>query len=910
MTKGVRGIIIALLWIIFYSQNLFAQYTVQHQEPTVLDRNVENTLDFFVAGLNQSDVEEALLFYKSENDIGYSQKEVFFRNGTFTASISPSELMGSSFQYYFQLTLRNSATDIFFPENLPSENPVEVTIVEGEEQSTSNLRKAEGIDYSILSPVPGNGLEKNDIFIAVALYYDINEIEAGEFQLLVDGIDVTNEADTADYFISYTPESNKRGVHKVELNYVTTSEVFEVTSWSYRVVDPGKASYRGFDPQLKPTGRVELTARNQTISGDLNNAYTGRTYLTGSYGLFKYSMNGFLTSQESNRLQPQNRYGIELSLGKWWNFEAGHVYPNLSKFTISGRRMFGINTSLHVLWDVINVQFLYGELSQKITNEYSSVEVDTVLAGGIPQDTTYTLAYQESGRGTFSRKVIGGRVGLGNPRKFQIGVQAMKVEDDTTSIFNVLDYNDLLLAPTQLNSSLTQEDLIKLSGNPDLLRIQGGSPRPKGNFVAGADVKFRFANNKIRFNSEAVVSALNNDIYGGTLDSLRAADIGFEDVDQSDLDILGSLARFIIINENMSVIPLRFRNFGSDSSEAEAFFPTSIIGSDSELSIVYPKNTLTVQYRWVGPEFVSLANSTIRKDIAGFTISDRFRMLSNQLYVTLGFEALSDNVANTKDATTNTISYRTNLSWYPVKNTLPKVSVGFRYRTRDNGVERFNPEVPFGLENSSIQNLVISSEGDTLVTAVPRLNSTLNLNFSITQQVRFLDMVHDATLSISNLNTVDEAFFFGDAKNSSVSLNIGTRFENLPLRTQLGMTVNNTESGNGLLDIGIFGMYGGGSYFMLDGKLTLTGRIAVTNNTSKTRNLLVQNGEDTNFFNDYYVLSDERTLTSFGTYVLLAGAEYRIDRKHSLLFDSNFTNVSGASAFNDRVAQLRYIYRF
>lgn len=906
MKKGVLNVALILGFVALCSQSINAQFSVQHQQPTVLDRTTTNALEFFVPGVNQNDVLEALLFFKNEGDLGYSQKEIIFQNGSFTAIISPEELVGTTFEYYFQLSLRGNDQDIFFPENLPAENPVQVDIVEGNTEPV--LPRAEGIDYSILSPKPGNGLAKNDAYVAIALFYNKEEIKPGDFQLLINDRDVTSLADTSDYFISYVPKNLKHGSYTVRLNYVTTTETLEVVSWRFNIVDPKKASYRGFEPKLIPTGRVELTARNQTISGSINNAYTGRTYVNGSYGLFKYSINGFLTSQESSRLQPQNRYGITMNLGKWWEFEAGHVYPNLSKFTIAGRRLYGINTSVQVLWDIINVQFLYGELSRKITNQYSSVEVDTVIVGGIPQDTTYTLGYQDRGRGTFKRKVIGGRVGLGNPRHFQIGIQAMKVEDDTTSIFNVLDYTDLLASP-QFLSALSFEDQIKLNQNPDLLQVQGGSPRPKGNFVAGADMKIGFAENKVRFKTETVASALNNDIYGGPLDSLRAADIGFEDIDQSDLDILGQLSQFIIINENMSVIPIRFKNFNTDSSDSETFFPTSILGSDTELSINFPKNTFSIQYRWVGPDFISLANSTIRKDIAGFTISDRFRMFKNQIYVTLGYEALKDNVSNTKDATTNTNTYRTNVSWYPIKNKLPKVSVGFRFRTRENGVKRFNSEVPFGLENSAVQNLIIV-EGDTLTTTFPRMSSTLNLSFSVTQQIRVLDMIHDATLSFSSLNTKDEVFTYGDAKNSSVSFNIGTRFDNIPLRTQLGLTANSTQSGNGQLDIDIFGMYAGGSYFLLDGKLALNSRLAFTSNKSKTRTLSVANGEDANFLNDYYVLSDTQNSSTFGTYVFIAGAEYKLDNNHSFLFDSNFTNVSGNNSINDRVVQLRYIYRF
>ncbi|MFV1882920.1 MAG: hypothetical protein ACMZ7B_00300 [Balneola sp.] len=71
--------------------------------------------------------------------------------------------------------------------------------MEGAEEEA--LPKAEGIDFSVLSPRPGIGLAQNDVYIAVALFYDINEIEPGEFQLLINGRDVTALADTSDYFI-------------------------------------------------------------------------------------------------------------------------------------------------------------------------------------------------------------------------------------------------------------------------------------------------------------------------------------------------------------------------------------------------------------------------------------------------------------------------------------------------------------------------------------------------------------------------------------------------------------------------------------------------------------------------------------------------------------------------------------
>ncbi len=896
--------------LFIYSGAIAQQFNVQHQQPTTVVRGELTSLEFLVPGINQNDVQEAILFYRYDEAPGYQQSEISFRNGVFDIGLMVQDEDATTLEYYFQLNLRNGQ-EILFPENDPTEAPVRVEIVDSENSIPQKRNSA--IDFTILSPEPGDAIAPNDVVIAIALFYDESQLEPGEFRLYIDDRDVTELADTSDYFISYVPKDLQNGTRTIRLDYVTASETFLVEEWDFDIVDPSKARTDDFATgnRNRPIGSIELGARSQNIAGNSNDAYTARSNISGSYGVIRYSLNGFFTSQESNRLQPQNRYGANIRIGNWFRLGAGHVYPNLSRFTIDGRRVFGLNSELRLLKENFNIQFIYGEINRKVTNLYEGVTRTEVDDGtGNIVDTTYALNYQNLGKGTFTRKITAGRVAFGNEQKFQLGFHAMKVEDDTTSIFNIRDYDSLLEAPQILYNNLTFEDRQKLSENPDLLGIQNGSVQARGNFVAGTDLRMGLARNRIQLRSETVVSALNTNIYGGPLTVQRADDLGF-DIEQGDADLLASLSRFIIVNENMNVLPIRIKDFDSDSAEAEPFFPTSLIGSNSELSINYPANNFKLQYRWVGPNFSSLANSTIRKDIAGFTATDRFRLLQNRVYVTLGFETLEDNVTGNKDATTKSNTYRTNISWYPVSRDLPRVSAGFRFRTRENGVNRFNPYIASDFENASVQNFVISN-ADTLLTPVPKENTTLNLSGSITQQFEWLDIIHDASLSFNNLNTKDEVFAFGDVKSSAVSFNISSRFNSMDLRTQLGITINNTETGNGQTDIRIFGIYTGASYFLLDRKLNLNGRLALTSNTSTTRNILVEpsveNDDDPS--NDYFILSDIRNTSDFGTFVIQAGAQYDINDYHSFIFDANFTNVSGAGNANDSIVSLRYLFNF
>ncbi len=907
-----------LLLFLAASGVVCAQYTVQHQAPLTVERNAQNTLEFRVPGISEADFQQANLFYRYDGDFGYQQQEVEYRNGVFQALFTVNNPNASSLEYYFELTL-NSGEQIFYPNNLPSENPEEVEVVESLGEDKPIL---EGVDYTILSPRPGNGVTRDDVVIAIALFYEQSDLEPGEFLLLIDGQDVTSEADTSAYYISYVPDNLPPGAHTISLEYKTENQTYAVTQWRFAVVAPGQASFQGFGPSRVPQGQVELTARNQVIAGDINNAYTGRTSISGAYGKFRYSVNGYLTSQESVRLQPQNRYGIDLAYGDWWDFEAGHVYPVMSQFSISGRRVHGLNTSLHLLNDNFNLQFIYGELDREVTNQYDSLIVEEITIGADSVvDRNYLLTYQDGGRGTFQRRLFGGRVGIGNEEKFQLGFHMLKVRDDTTSIFNVRDYMDIVNSNVILNSNLDQPARDTLLANPDRLDVRGGNIKPRDNLVVGTDLKMGFNNNRIRFESEAVISALNNNIYDGPLTVERAEELGF-DVDQGMADLLEQLSWLVIVNENMNTLPFKIQEDENGDITGEAFFPTSILAGNSELSFRYPNNNFRAQYRWIGPGFNSLANSTIRKDVAGFTLTDRMNFLSNRLYLTLGYENLNDNVSGTRDATTNTITYRTNVSWYPVDRKLPRVSAGVRYRTRDNGIERQNFLLPDDLVNAAVQNIrqetrTINGQDTlvTLVTPTPRSNYTVNINTSVTQQFNWMNARNDVSLSFSNLKTTDEVFAYGDVLSTSFSLSLNSRFSDLPLETQFGITTNSTEAGSGQNDISIFGIYTSGNYRLMEDNLIVNGRLAITKNKTASRMIEIRDDPNSEMLNDnprdnYFVLSDDVTKNSYSTFVLQAGARYNFNEYHALVFDANLTNVSGQNRANDRIVQLRYVFSF
>lgn len=915
-----RLLVSAALCLALFGQAYAVQnnYRIQHQAPTVIERQNPEELTFTVAGINADEVQDAFLFYRLDGDLSYQQVHASLSQSEFSATPDISQSTASGMEYYFEIQFTDGSI-LTYPENYNSSGPIRLEIVEEQRENTSDTN--EGIEYTILSPEPGGSVAPADMVLAITLFYDEGAVDTANtsFELILDGENVTEQSKASNYFFSYAPDDEiNLGEHTAELRMRTGDATTEIATWNFSVVRPGEATSPSLMAEnaetFMPQGQAQVTARNQIVGGVNNDILNGNVRLSGQKGDIRYSAHGLLTSQEDPRLQAQNRYGAELYVGDWLELQAGHIYPSLSQLTISGQRVRGINTGLHMLGGGINLQVVYGEMRRSISNLYQNIQANDQVFNNTVVDTSYSMSFQSSGVGTYQRDILGGRLGFGSGEHFQWGLNFLKVQDDTNSIDIIDNYADVLQLRPSLADNLTQEQKNDLASNPNSLNVNG-NPLPRGNFVAGSDLAMNFHNNRIQLRSDVAVSLLNENISGGPLDQQAAEDLGF-DLDSNTANLLDRLSWLIIVNENMSAIPLRFETDSTaNETTAEPYFPTSILASQSQLSLNYFDNNIRVQYRWVGPEFNSLANSTVRKDIAGFSVTDRFRLLDNRIYITLGYENLEDNVVGAKEATTNTVSMRGNVSWYPVKRSLPRVSLGIMNRTRENGVNLFNPFVSESLESAAIRNY-ITENGQNVVGPNPRMTDTYQISSSISQQFNLLGMTHNASVNYSILTTTDEVFAYGDTKSNNVSFNITNRFKNLPLDTQVGASYNQTETTGGLAEIDIYGVNVGGSMYFFDDKLNVDAQLAFTKDRSDITPLVVNaNGTPNDTSDDYYEPDpSNNSVTENNSFVLGAGARYRFDNHHALVVNMRLTSInsslSSTSIPNDRLLQARYIFSF
>ncbi|MGM0546334.1 MAG: hypothetical protein ACQEST_06385 [Bacteroidota bacterium] len=899
---------------------LSSPFQVQHQAPTVIERHEAFELNFSASGINVNDVEEAYLFYRSDDDIAYSQKRASLVNSEFLVELMVENEQASSFEYYLEIHLNDGST-ITYPSNKPRKNVIEVEVIDQQKSERERRVEKTGVDYTILSPEPGASVAQEDVVVALTLYYDPAEIDtSAKFKMYVDGDDVTDQATASDYFYTYSSDDLSAGTHKAEFMLEKDDSSQVIADWNFTVMAPGRyvdaltgqKERSGWAPQ----GNVELQTRSQQVGGYPNDALSGNVRLSGENGNVSYSAYGLLTTQEDSRLQPQNRYRLNLYVGNWLEFEAGHVYPMLNTFTIAGQRIQGANARFHFWDESLDLRFIYGKLRRGIDTIYDEITVEEQNFQE-EQDPIGTYTLNTDDRGVFQRSVAGGRIGFKKDDTFNIGFNFLKVEDDTSSINLVNDFKDIMEVNPELASSLDSEHRQQLEKNPTELSVSG-NPTPQGNFVAASDLEARLDNDRIQMKADAAVSLLNKDIGDGTLTEQEAEDMGFALNGETE-DLLDRLSWLIIINENMETLPIRFAEDETDIS-TEIFFPTNILATQSQLGLSYFNNDLRFRYRWVGPGYNSLANTAIRKDIAGLSVTDRFRMFDNQIYVTLGYENLRDNVVNTKDATTATISYRGNVSWYPINQNFPRISMGLMKRDRDNDVSRNNPilaDLDGVSEQSAVQNFVIEN-GDTLRTANPRLSNTYQLTASLSQEFSFLGIIHDASINYSLLNTNDQVFAFGDSESNSYSFRFVNQFPNRPLQTKFGFNLNTTETSGGLNEVQIMGVNIGGNMFFLDNKLNLDLSLAYTKNWSESIPLTTEdNGTPQESLDDYYKPGpdEQRTVTKNYSYIINTGAQYNLDENHSFFLDFKYSNVQNALASpvtypNDHLMQFRYIFNF
>ncbi len=927
MIRRTLGTPLALLSSITLSVlagSLEALPLIQHRPPPYVERGKPVRMEFRLGDLASDPVREAYLHYRYRGEPTYHHQPAEVLDRRIVAEVSFTDASATMAEYYLT-TEHHDGRVRAWPDPAGPAGPAAVDIIEPRRDAPQAFDTRSGrIEHAILSPEPGARLRPDDVFAAVTFFYEHAEAIPDSFQVRLNDRNISTAAEINPWLITWIPpEPLMPGDYTLTVDYSSPDgHSIRIAGWDFSILSTISPPAEDIPPYAEPReglitgGQIQGTARSQSSSNRTSNLARNNIRVSGRHGELRYTLSGLITTQEDVRLQRQNQYAAELKAGDWLVLEAGHIHPSLNPFLMAGRRVRGLHSDIRLRSGAMQMQFIYGQLHRRIKPLYRELVHETRTLsldseGNEITENQFILQSERQGAGTYARNMAGARIGYGGDGPFGFSVSVLRVEDRTGSIDLVRSFDDL---DPGLLDGLDPAQRQVLSANPELLDIRTGDPPPRGNVGIATDFHLHADNNRIQIHGDLAASLINDDISPGILDQKRADNLGFA-LDDATVSLFDRLSWLIVINENMNALPLKVHD-----QKAELIMPKGVLAAQTRINLNYFDHNAAIQYQWIGPDFSTLTNTGLRRDVGGYSISDRFRLWSNTVYLTLGHERLKDNVIGHRDATTTTTANRIDVGWYPMAPELPNVTARIHRRTRDNGHERTNPLLPSELVLASVRN--VQQVGDEFdVRPSPRDNVTMQYSLSLSQPFALLDIDHEASVNLARISTKDRVFLYGDHKTHSAGMTLSSTFTGTPVRTEVGFNTHRSESSSGLSTLSVHGLQGGLSWDFPEQRISFAAELGLTFDRSETTRLVDRLYEEApgntipEQFARYYTPDTdppekERTIS----YLLGSDLRYQLDPRHTVHVSGSYIRLADRytrlSLPNHHLFQLRYVYDF
>ena len=234
---------------------------------------------------------------------------------------------------------------------------------------------------------------------------------------------------------------------------------------------------------------------------------------------------------------------------------------------------------------------------------------------------------------------------------------------------------------------------------------------PKEALAMGSGIQLNLDNSRIVIKGNFQASIKNEDAQGEIdFDTLAAHyDLSEADTRQAKkfIDIMESLG-FLTLSQGLAPIPSLAMQF--------------------EAQLRYYQQTLRALYKKIDPEFTTPGNPYLLKDIQGLFISDNIRLLDNQVFLNLYYNAYQNNLSD-KDTRTDNAEMGGSISYYPLSR-LPSLTLSYGNQSRLNGLAKDNVDpdsTHFLLEDNRTQRIGLSSSYNF---DLPGLRNTLTFSAS------------------------------------------------------------------------------------------------------------------------------------------------------------------------------------
>ena len=852
-----------LIVSIFLVLNIaFSQESILYHVPP---ENVSSgeSATIIVSLFSDSRVLEAKLFIRSTNSLNYIEEDLSFTGSSWQFNIPDDRVTQVGLEYAIVFRLDDGST-LAFPRGDPLKNPFNLVIGPPKKRARSFERRKsyfkeskdfETKDFLVLSHEPGSTVNPGDELIAVS-FFNIPDLDTTTIKITIDGNDVTSLASIGGGIISLIPGVQEPGPHSIIVESMTKYDqpirpltwMFNTDKGEWSILD--EISYNG-----KVDGRVSSQASGEQVVG--YSEVNGKFNLDLKWAGFKGTTR--LNTRESPFAQPLNRFSGNLYFGKYLNLYTGDFYPSLSQFTIDGRRVRGMGIDVDLKW--IKFQSVSGELNSpvqrlgNINGALSLMNNETSIdsASGNP------IFFLERTGYTFKRNISAMRFSGELFSKVKFGLHYLKAKDDIGSINKTIDNYGTFYVDSSASSGLlidiptgnyTYDEFLLVAQNNNALVDLGDTKwnyrDPEDNLVIGFDLGTIMDKRRLDFNFTWNVSFFNRDIWDGPM-SLSEMDLALDDsldgiigrqYDDNGIVINGGLIEtkdlpdplgfsdLFTVNINMTpLVPIDAMSFDEHPIASIVNMPSSAF--NMKLAGNYPLSKFVVEYRQVGPEFVSLGNPFLASNIREFLLTNRMALLDAKLMLTTGFKHRDNKILETVANPLNTNTVTMNLSFLPGAGA-PSYVLNIQSISKNNEKEDLD----------KIGDAFVDNRDDNRST-----NILLSLNYPITYRL----IKHNLVLNYNTVINTDKlsadrapGYFFSGSDSKSITLSIASRFQS-SLRTMLnlstmdllipsldmeGNTIKNTISWKTL------GL--NGKYSLQNNKINVTGGLSYIRNKSLT----------------------------------------------------------------------------
>lgn len=631
----------------------------------------------------------------------------------------------------------------------------------------------------IMSPEPESTVSGDNVLIAASLI-GVANLNSNSVKVLLDGLDVTDQAYVDSDMISCLLDDVEPGYHEIGI-FIDGIP----TQWGFSAIAE--------EASLKYSGKIRSSSSMDQIDDQTLNINKMTMDFKGSaFEWLTLKTNLKMTSQESNLYQPRNIYGLQLGLKDILTLRLGDSNPRVSHYTMNGKRIRGMDLDFSYGW--FNFRFLQGEINRAVQGDLSkaySFDIDTDDYG------EKYISLDRSGY-TFTQNVSSARISLGRGEVFQWGFNYMKARDDTTSVDSVLSDAVIFYEANETGSveGLTSGTTYTIDQLGTMAKVLDGSDwsgnGPKDNLVVSTDIGMNLFSKRVRLDGEIAFSMTNNNIWGGPL-SLAELDTLIDDsvdnklssFDLSEFSDPSDFEKYLIINSNLSpLVPIDINAFGDSSTVdlMDAIFSMPSLAYRGRAITNFFGNYLAVEYGQTGPEFNSLANPYLVKNKREWSITDKFKLMQNRLMLNIGYKHQDDDILTSIDnvKTQNTLSFGFNALPGPG---LPTLNFTYRSIDRNNGitelVELPDMTITDNREKTHTNNLMLN------------INHRFELMWSHSLSGTIVSVKKEDQFAERAIDFVDPSM-----ETNVVNVSLVTRYGS-PLKTSMNVTTNSSELSTG-----------------------------------------------------------------------------------------------------------------